>query len=237
MYQTYIPTTNFAKTTRIHCYLGYNCNIECQFCTNRLYESKPSKQIIDRTIEAIKALDFDRNDAVIHLSGGELYQDDFDIDLYRPLLQLYPEVPKSTITNLLYNKIDRCIDLWKQYNVEVWTSYDTKGRFCDESTKQLWFGHLNCLRSVGFDPIINIIATPFAANDRFVDQLCDEYRVFFSPLENKAGSVVLINQYHEMIKTHRCINVQCTGYQCDLITINDTYVTDFINRVSFVDCN
>ena len=231
MYQTYIPNTNFVKHTRIHCYLGYNCNIECEFCTNRLYESKPTRDVVQKTIETINALDIDDNDTVIHLSGGELYQDDFDISIYHPLLQLRPQIPKSTITNLLYNNIDRCIDLWKQYNMEVWTSYDSKGRFKNNDMLELWINNLQYIKSKGIAPIINIIATPFSNNDSRVDYLCENNKVFFSPLENKAGNIVLLNLYHQMIRSHKCLNVDVENYSCQVININDTYVNKFCNIV------
>lgn len=235
MYQTYIPNTNFAKTTRIHCYLGYNCNIECSFCTNRLYESKPTKQIVDKTISTIQQLDFDYTDTVIHLSGGELYQDNFDITMYQPLLGLYPDVCKSTITNLMYDKIDRCIDLWKRYNIEVWTSYDSKGRFKTKQLFDLWLANLHKLIENGIDPIINIVATPFVINDNFVQQLTQQYRVFFSPLENKQGKITLTNLYKQVIDQYNCLNVQTDHYSCTVININDTYVDNFCNITKVID--
>lgn len=235
MYQTYIPNTNFAKTTRIHCYLGYNCNIECSFCTNRLFELKPTKQIVNKTISTIRQLDFDHDDTVIHLSGGELYQDDFDIQLYQPLLELYPDVCKSTITNLMYNKLDRCIDLWRWYNVEVWTSYDSRGRFKTKQLFDVWFSNLQKLVNCGIDPIINIIATPFVSNDPVVNQLTDQYRTFFSPLENKQGRVTLINLYKQLIDQYKCLNVKTANYQCKVININDTYVDNFCNIAIVTD--
>lgn len=230
MYQTYIPNTNFACNTRIHCYLGYNCNIECEFCTNRLYENIPTKQVVQKTIDTIKSLSFDHNDSVIHLSGGELYQDCFDISIYQPLFELYNDVPKSTITNLLYNNLDRCIEMWQRYNVEVWTSYDSKGRFKNEYMLKQWFENFDYIRSKHIDPIVNIITTPFIENDINVDRLCDSARVFFSPFENKAGKTTMANLYYETINKRHCLNVNCSGYKCTVITINDTYVDQFCNQ-------
>ena len=119
MYQTYIPGTRFDRYTRIHCYLGYNCNIQCDFCKNRLFDKRPSEATIATIIDTIDQLDLVDDKTVIHLSGGELYQDRFDISMYVPMLETHPSIPKTTITNLLYHDVDRCIDLWKQYDVEV----------------------------------------------------------------------------------------------------------------------
>lgn len=228
MHQTYIANTNFEKQTRIHCYVGYHCNIECDFCTNRKYEAKPTPEMVDRIIDNIKQLKIDVRDTVIHLSGGELYQDEFDIAMYEPLLMLYSDVPKSTITNLMYYNIGRCINLWKKYDVELWTSYDSRGRFKTSQMLNLWLSNLKKVVRCGINPIINIISTPFSYEDPFVKILCENYRVFFSPLENKNGNIVLTKLNEQMINTYQCLNSpKPKSYKCKVITLNDTYVDQF----------
>jgi sulfatase maturation enzyme AslB (radical SAM superfamily) len=120
------------------------CNMQCVFCpqdhTDRVGTSK--QEILSK---AEIVLDYIRSNSstntfLLHLMGGELFQDDLIdgrileyfsefIDTVESKKRLDATVDYNFITNLIFDRTDAVLDFVRKHNLELAISYDSAGRF------------------------------------------------------------------------------------------------------------
>lgn len=142
-----------------------SCNLNCTFCHEhyRRLKNKETREVyslyyisnyLDRSFNIIKTV-LDHNDYdVVRLSlmGGELFQDRI-CDQYLELISGFIDSVNSiccnktllqvqVVSNLVYKKIDRLIDLVQNHNAYVQTSYDFVGRYTKQYQVDLFMNNV-----------------------------------------------------------------------------------------------
>ena len=147
------------------------CNLACQFCLQGKDRTLRKDGLTwDNVVEQITQLACTQtsNNVLITFCGGELLQDKFDdhyrdqlIDTIKAIRNLDQLVNKNVtvelVTNLVYNNIDRWLELFNECD-EVVTSFDLDGRFTKQSQLRRWFDNIRYLFSHGIKPsVITVI--------------------------------------------------------------------------------
>lgn len=179
-----------------HLILFELCNMRCSFC----HQDHESKVGVDRDLvidKVSKLLETTHPDTamVVNFTGGELFMDDIDDDLFetyyqagKMVLEHFKDVKLVFGTNLIYRDTDRVRHLIESLKViddrvSLATSYDPAGRF-NPQQRELFFKNLEAVGDLV--KTVNVVITKQNIQI-FLDgkegeefaEMCDRYDVYF----------------------------------------------------------
>lgn len=132
----------------IDCILFEICNINCVHCFQLHQDSFPTKEYFEDFINKLRIATQEeiekRNPDLIGLSirGGELFYDNIPDEFFDYYLKVVNTIKEFNlpinidfVSNGIYTKHDRLLDLLEKTNAKVSLSYDSCGRFTNETKK------------------------------------------------------------------------------------------------------
>lgn len=157
-----IPFYKDPKSYEIACSLFEACNLKCKFCFEGHRNNKIDLNYIRNIpFEVMKAVrkDFKQypniQEVNVRLWGGELFFDGLPDSLFQEYKNFVDtfnnlfktEFPKITLkyswlTNGVFTKRDRVLDILKYSNGTIGFSYDPSGRFSSEKQKELMISNV-----------------------------------------------------------------------------------------------
>lgn len=146
------------KTLGFDCVFFESCNLNCKHCfqnhTNNIINENYIKSLPDLIIPTMfeEIEKKQSNNVIFSMRGGELFQDKFSDELFNIYTDMilevqhrfkekYPDIPLTThfMSNAIYHKIDRVVDLIKKVNGCITLSYDVFGRYTSKEQEDLFF--------------------------------------------------------------------------------------------------
>jgi len=226
-------TTNRLEITII---LSSKCNLNCDFCFvvgNRKFNDTPiTEQSIDNDFrcayQLIQSCHKQYTDVV--LMGGEIFLDCYSnsvISRYKyhmdRIKQLCNDIGStlsvSYMTNLIYKKIDRVINLVSETNGELHCSYDFYGRFKSGAVRNLWLKNIDRVKQSQIPYFVSIVATKrnvvvIQNGSKECDVILDNHPFYIGYYERQDG------------KSHDNDYLPMSQYSSFLCFINDQYPAD-----------
>lgn len=170
---------NKYKRISIQCILHENCNLNCNFCFEKIknkvidfdYIRNLPNEIMTKIINPVMN-DKESNDiekiVEIDIMGGELFQDNFIdeiFDLYKEFVTNLNSLISNDInvsytfySNGIFTNYERVKKLLKETNTSLILSYDPIDRFISDEEKKKWFNTFNYFKNnIEIDTSISII--------------------------------------------------------------------------------
>lgn len=184
-------------------YLFEECNLNCSFCWQDHADKTGQDDIASRSTDIIQIIKTQPNEKhLINIMGGELFHDDIPprlfVDYYNLCMTINNfalvngiEVSFSFVTNLVYEKVDRVLQLINDLrlinkNISLTTSYDPVGRF-NKSDRELFFKNIRYILISDCSIISNIsvvmtrpnIKSLMSVQDDDLNWIYDNFDLYF----------------------------------------------------------